>query len=153
VGKGFFYFYYRDQSGTEENMRGNKKLLLPLLAVGIMAVLAAVMFMIYLHFKPETTQGSKNIEVEVVIPDQDTKVFTLHTDAEYLSQALQEENLIKGTNESYGLFITEVNGRAADDSKQEWWCITKSGEDVLTGADQTPITDGDHYEITLKAGY
>jgi hypothetical protein len=111
------------------------------------------MLLTYLHFKPKAVQGSKEITVEVVIPDEETKEFTMNTDAEYLSQALEERNLIKGDSSEFGLFITEVNGHAADSTKQEWWCITKNGEDVLTGADQTPIADGEQYELTLKTGY
>ncbi len=134
-------------------MKRNKSLLAPLFAFCIIALLVAVMLLAYYHFKPKAIQGSKEIMVEIIIPDTDTKEFTLHTDVEYLSQALEEENLIKGDTGEYGLYITEVNGRIADNSKQEWWCFTKSGEDVYTGADQTPIADGDHYEITLKTGY
>lgn len=61
--------------------------------------------------------------------------------------------MINGKDSDYGFFITEVNTRTADDTKQEWWCITKDGADVNTGVDQTPIADGDHYELTLKTGY
>ena len=131
----------------------NNKYFKPIIAVAVLALLVLIMALVYNQFKPETSKGSKEVVVEVVIPEEETKEFTLHTDAEYLGQALENEQLIKGTAGEYGLFITEVNGRVADDSKQEWWCITKSGEDVFTGADATPIADGDHYEITLTVGY
>ncbi|HWT75401.1 MAG TPA: DUF4430 domain-containing protein [Mobilitalea sp.] len=134
-------------------MKNNKNLLKAMMALGALLLVAVIMLVAYNHFKPQTEQGSKEIVVEVVVPDQESKDFTINTDAEYLSQALEQENLIIGQNSDYGLFITEVNGRAADDTKQEWWCITKSGETVNTGADQTPIADGDHFEITLKTGY
>ena len=49
--------------------------------------------------------------------------------------------------------MTAVNGIAADDSKQEWWCFTKGGEEMMTGVDTTPIADGDAFEITLTEGY
>ena len=42
-----------------------------------------------------------------------------------------------------------MNGIAADESNQEWWCITKTGEQVNTSADQTPLGDGEAYELTL----
>jgi Na+-translocating ferredoxin:NAD+ oxidoreductase RnfG subunit len=129
------------------------KYLKPLLAVGALALLVIIMALVYNQLKPETSKGSKEVVVEVITPEEETKQFTLNTDAEYLSQALEEEQLIKGTAGDYGLFITEVNGRVVDDSKQEWWCITKDGEDVFTGVDATPIADGDHYEITLIVGY
>ena len=43
-----------------------------------------------------------------------------------------------------------MDGVTADAEKQEWWCITKNGEQLNTGADQTPIADGEHYELTLS---
>ena len=36
------------------------------------------------------------------------------------------------------LFITAVDGEKADDTKQQWWCITKGGETVNTSAEQDP---------------
>ena len=53
----------------------------------------------------------------------------------------------------YGLYVKTVNGVTADEAKEEWWCFTKDGEDVMTGVDSTPVADGDHFEITLKTGY
>lgn len=134
-------------------MKQNKNVLKSLIAFGIMAVIVLVMLIAYNQFKPQGEKGSKKIVVEVVIPEEESKEFTLNTDAEFLRQALEEKNLIKGSESEYGLFITEVNGRTVDDTKQEWWCVTKDGEDVFTGVDATPIADGDHYEITLTIGY
>lgn len=134
-------------------MNKNKNLLKALLAIGAIALIAVIMLFVYNQFKPETKKGSKEIVVEVVIPDEDSQEVTINTDAEFLRQALEEKSLVKGSESEYGLFITEVNGRVADDTKQEWWCITKNGEDVFTGVDETPIADGEHYEITLTVGY
>ena len=81
------------------------------------------------------------------------KTFTYQTDAEYLGEVLTENKLVEGSQGEYGLFITTVDGETADDSKQQWWCITKGGEMVNTSADQTPIADQDQFELTLKEGY
>ncbi len=127
-----------------------KKILIGLV---VLIVVAAVMLVAYTRLKPKTTEGSKKIVVEVVIPEKENKEYTIKTDAEYLGQALNEIDIVKGTQGDYGLLITEVAGRVIDESKQEWWCITKGGEDVFTGADMTPIADGEHYELTLTVGY
>jgi hypothetical protein len=134
-------------------MKQSKNLLKGLLGIALMAVIIVILWVVYDHYKPATTEGSKEVTVEVVIPDEDPKEFTLHTDAEYLREALEEVNLIKGSESEYGLFITEVNGRVADDSNQEWWCLTKNGQTVNTGVDATPIADGEKYELTLTVGY
>ena len=73
--------------------------------------------------------------------------------AEYLDQALTENEIASGSDSEYGLFITTVDGETADDSQQQWWCITKSGEMLMTGASETPVADGETYELTLTTGY
>jgi len=130
-----------------------KNYLKSIAAVVILAALVVVLGFVYNNFKPKTAEGSKTVTVEVIIPEEETKEITLHTDAEYLRQALDEEKLIEGSESEYGFFITSVNGRVADSAKEEWWCITKDGKDVFTGVDQTPIQDGDNFELTLKVGF
>ena len=74
-------------------------------------------------------------------------------DEEYLGPALQSEGLIDGTQSEFGLYITTVDGYTADESAQEWWCLTKGGQSVNTGVDSTPIADGDAFELTLTTGW
>lgn len=134
-------------------MKQRKDLVRGLLGVVVLAILVVVLWFVYDHYKPTTTKGSKEIVVEVIIPEEDPQEFTLHTDAQYLRQALEEADLVKGSDSEYGLFITEVNGRVANDTNQEWWCLTKDKGTVNSGVDTTPVTDGDHYELTLTVGY
>ena len=89
----------------------------------------------------------------VVHGDGSEADFQYRTDAEYLGEVLTENGLAEGTESAYGLFITTVDGETADDSLQQWWCITREGEMLSTGADQTPIADGEQYELTLTEGY
>ncbi|WP_458408370.1 DUF4430 domain-containing protein [Anaerotignum sp.] len=103
--------------------------------------------------KPEAVAGAKEIDIIVIHADQTENTFIYQTDAEYLGDVLLENELAEGEMGSYGLFITAVDGETADDSKQQWWCITKSGESVTTGADALPIADGDQFELTLMEGY
>ncbi len=131
----------------------SKQILRPILMLGIFVLIITGMLFTYQSFKPDTTKGSKKITVEVVIPNEKTKEFTLYTDEEYLRQPLEKEKLIVGSESQYGLFIQEVNGHKADEAKQEWWCVTKDGKTLNTGVDTTPITNGDHFELTLTIGY
>jgi hypothetical protein len=134
-------------------MNQKKNILKPLIACSALAVVIIALLLIYNQFKPEAVKGAKEVTIEVVIPEEETKEFTLHTDALYLRQALEESNLIKGIDSEYGLYITEVNGYTADETNQEWWCITKEGAQVNNGVDTIAIADGDKYEITLTIGY
>lgn len=128
-------------------MNGNKK---TLFAVAALAVAAALLLGLWYFNRPQPQPGEKTVVVEVVHADQSEKEFTCHTDAEYLGELLTEEKLVEGEMGPYGLFITTVDGETAQDSLRQWWCITKGGQRVDTGADATPIADGDHFELTMS---
>lgn len=118
----------------------------------ILVVVIAAGIGLYAKFKPQTEEGAKTITFSV-IANGETKDFTIKTDAEYLSGALNEQKLIEGSDSEYGLFVTTVNGIEADSAKEEWWCFTKGGEMLMTGVDTTPIADGEKFEATLTVGY
>lgn len=119
-------------------------------ALVVVCVLAAILSA---KFKPETIQGEKEVTVVVVHGDGSEKEFTYQTDAEYLAQILLENELVEGEEGEYGLYILSADGEIADESKQQWWCITKGGEQVNTSASEAPVADGDQYELTMKEGW
>lgn len=100
-----------------------------------------------------TATADKTITVQVIHGDESAKDFTIATDAETLREAMDQEGLIEGTESEYGLYVTTVDGETADESKQEWWCLTKDGEEWMNGVDSTEIADGDRYEFTLTTGW
>ena len=128
----------------------NKKTLI--IALAALIVVVAAFSGIWAATRPETQTGDKTITVQIVKKDSERTV-TINTDAEMLRGALDQENLVQGEEGEFGLFIKTVDGYTADDAAQEWWCITKGGEDVYTGVESTPIADGDQYEITLMTGW
>ena len=119
----------------------------------VFAVLIAAMVLCTACTQAKTQAGTKTITVQIIVDGTDTVSKTIQTDAEYLRGALEEEDLIAGEESQYGLFVKTVNGITVDDSKQQWWCFTKGGAEIFTGVDDTPIADGDKFEITLKTGY
>ena len=129
-------------------MRGNRK---TIFAVAALAVAAALMLGIWYFTRPQTQAGAKTGAVEVVHSNGSSKEFTYHTGAAYLGEMLADEELVQGEQGPYGLFITTVDGETAQDSLNQWWCVTKSGERVDTGVDATPIADGDHFELTMSS--
>lgn len=131
--------------------KSNKKIIAVVCVV--LAVLVAAMALVYHFYGPSSEQGTKKITVDIVFAQGDTKTVKIKTDAEYLRGALEEEDLIKGSESAYGLFVTSVDGVEADSAKEQWWCFTKNGEVLSTGVDTTPIRDGDKFEITLTTGY
>ncbi len=98
----------------------------------------------------ELGTGAKTVKVTVSW-DRKLVVFTLHTDAKTLGDALMEHKLIEGDEGEYGLYIKRVNGILADyDVDQTYWGFYKDGEMMLTGVDGTEIADGDAYELTRQ---
>lgn len=120
--------------------------------IGLFLVTVLLLF-VFFNRNNKASVGSKEIVLKVIIPDEEEQEFTISTDAITLRQALEEEKLIRGKESTYGFYIVEVNGRMADDSKSEWWSITKNGEYVEYGVDMINIEDKDQYELTLKEGY
>lgn len=134
----------------EKSVRNPKRAVVAVLAMCIcLAVFAAA----YIAIKPQGIQGNKNITVEIIAAGDSVRTVEITTGAEFLRQALEEQNLISGDESEFGLFVKTVDGVIADESNQEWWCFTKNGESIMTGVDDTPIEDGGHYEITLTVGY
>ena len=118
----------------------------------LLGLIATAVYVVYDRTRPEPQVGSKTITVQMVYDEVDTTI-TINTDAEYLRGAVEEKQLIAGDESEYGLFVKTVNGRTADDSKQEWWCFTRGGATLMSGVDTTTIADGEKYEITLTVGY
>ena len=59
---------------------------------------------------------------------------------------LQAEGLVERKDEG---FITVVDGEAADwSSDRAFWALSKDGVALTTGAHDTKIADGEHYELT-----
>lgn len=123
----------------------NKKLILGLGAVLI--VLIAVFTAVFCLNRPETVKGSKKIGVTVVFADKTEKEYEIHTDAEYLADALLEEGVIeeKATDGMYTVIAGERADYTLDNS---WWCVTKGGKMTSVGMNEQPIADGDSFEIT-----
>lgn len=100
----------------------------------------------------ELGEGSKTLTVSVEA-DEQTIVFTIHSDAETVGAALQELDLIDGDESEYGLYVKVVNGITADyDTDQTYWSFNKDGEYMMTGVDSTELVDGDSYELVKTKG-
>ena len=97
-------------------------------------------------------EGEKTVQVEVKL-ENNSVTFTIKTDAEKLGDILLEHNIVEGEMAQYGLYIKSANGIGADyDKDGAYWSLSKNGEYLLTGADQTVIADGEHYELTYTKG-
>lgn len=130
-------------------MKQKKTLTLAGIFIAIVVIFASIFFIT----RPTTEDGMKEYTLEVVQADGSSVTHELKTEDEYLGDALLDEGIIEGTEGEYGLFITTVDGIKANDSNKEWWSFTINGEPSSYGVDQTPVIDGEHYELTLTVGW
>ena len=71
----------------------------------------------------------------------------------YYSRPAKKWGDLKRKDLCYGIYIKKVNGIRADYNLDgAYWNLTKNGEYLMTGADMTPIADGEHYEFTYTKG-
>lgn len=135
---------------TETQENKSKKWMPVVVVIALVVIFGAAWFCL----KPAAQKGSKHITVTVVHLDKSEKTYDYYTNQEFLRPVLCEDNgLISGSEEAYGLWIKTVDGETADDSKQEWWGYTVNGETAMYGVEQQTVTDGDKIVFTLNVGY
>ena len=98
-------------------------------------------------------EGSVTLTVKVVDANAVESTFTVKTDADNLADALLDAKLVDGEDGAYGLYIKYVNGIRADyDLDKAYWSLQKNGEMMMSGASDTPVADGEQYELVYTAG-
>ena len=133
-------------SETATKKTSTKAIIAGIIAVALIAAFAVI----YYFASPKATQGAKTLTIEVVDDKQESTTYEVHTNAEYLRQAMEEADglTFEGTESEYGLMIDTVNGVTADYSKDgAWWGIYTNGALCNFGVDQQPIADGEAYSI------
>lgn len=134
----------------KEAKKTNKKLIIGIAAlVALIAVFAIVFFL----FRPKTEQGAKFITIEVVDNNAASVVYDVHTDAEYLRQAMEEADGLdfSGSESEYGMMVETVNGVTADwNVDQSYWGFYVNGDYCNYGIDSQPVADGDAFRIVYS---
>lgn len=120
--------------------RTNKKTVIALFMIILVSLVALA------GCGAETHTGNKDITVTIVYKDETSKDFEISTDAEFLADALVEQELIEYDESGY---YTTIDGVTADfNADKSWWCLTKNGTMTTDGLNTQPIADGDVFEIT-----
>lgn len=127
----------------------NKKLIIALIALVVMAALAVG---IYFIAKPETEEGSKTVTIIVVHGDKTEKKLTVKTDAVYLEQVLLDEGILKAEDNENGLYNT-IDGETVNwDENQSWWELFEGETSSIRGVAEIPVTDGGVYKLVYTIG-
>lgn len=102
---------------------------------------------------PEAPAEGISYTVTVTHADGSTKEFSYTTTEKYVGTLLQQEGLIEGPIEAYGIYIQVVDGeRAVYEENGAYWAFYENGEYAMAGIDQTVATEGAHYELIYTIG-
>ncbi len=119
------------------------------LIILMMTGLTACMFM----EKPQVREEAVTITVQVVHGDGDVRTFPIKTLSTTLRGALEQENLVKGEEGVYGLYIHEVDGeRAVYEETGSYWAVYIGEEQAMTGVDGITLTEGEVYKLICTKG-
>ena len=126
--------------------------------IGIAAFIACIICfaLVYIRFSAKSdTNGQKAYTLEVSDGNKNIR-YSGKTDSEYLSGLMEELKNTDGFEyeseiADFGMYITEVNGIKADESKKTYWAIYVNGEYGQHGADSQPVNDGDAYVFKLES--
>ena len=127
-----------------------KKNLGRILAAAAFALLIAALSFVYVTFGEKAVSGSKSVTLEVISSSAEKTIYTLKTDAEYLSEAMDAAEGLTYTAEEgpYGLSVSSVNGETADfNADGAYWGFFVNGEYCNYGISQQPAEDGDIFQI------
>ena len=127
-----------------------KKTLKIILGVTGVAVLIAALVAVWMIFGAKPQAGAKEITIEVINSADESTIYELNTDAEFLRQAMDEAEGLTydGTESEYGIMISTINGEVADYNVDgAYWSFYVNGEYCMYGIDTQPVMDGDAFVI------
>lgn len=134
----------------KEKRANGKKILI---GVVVLAILVTAFALVYTNFKPDTAEGAKIVMIEVVDDEGASTEYEVHTDAEYLLQAMEEaEGLtFDGEEGEYGFSVYTVNDVTADfNTDGAYWSFYVNGEYCNYGVSEQPVNDGDEFTIQYE---
>ncbi len=101
----------------------------------------------------EPLKTAVNITVTVLHGDGETRTFPIKTNRPTLRGALEQENLVKGEDGPYGLYLHEVDGeRAVFEEDGAYWAVYIGEEMAMSGVDNIELTEGGAYKLVWTKG-
>lgn len=133
----------------------NKRILTKILVMALVALMVVFSFAACGKADTNSNANSGSVEtktisitVTVIAKDKTEKVFNIETNKKTLGDALFEEGLVTEAEHKSG-FYSYIDGVRADYTlDKSWWSFSKAGKDVMVGANDLKIADGDKFEIT-----
>ncbi|MBR5485753.1 MAG: DUF4430 domain-containing protein [Oscillospiraceae bacterium] len=104
-------------------------------------------------FENASIIGTGDITFTLTIVDENKAetVLTINTDKKTVGEALQDNKLVAGKKDNFGLYIKTVNGITADyDKDGVYWAFYVNGEYSPTGVDFTEIVPEAEYSLRVE---
>ena len=136
-----------------ETKKANKKVIV---AVVVLVALVAALLVVFNLFKEKPVEGSKAITLEVVNQESETKEYEVHTDAEYLLDAMKDAKdlTFDGEPGDYGYSLFTINGETHDwNVDGSYWAIYVNGDYGNYSVDTQPGADGDVFRFEYTPPY
>ena len=127
------------------------------------AIILSVLLVVGLVFigyntflKPEGTEGSKNVSIDVEIENEEVDIdesFEYDTDQEFLLGLIEENQEELGAvfqESDLGKMLVGMMDYEADEGDQEYFHILVDGEDATTGVSEIPLEDDGKYKFELR---
>lgn len=133
-----------------EKKTNTKKIVAGILAL---ALLITVCAFAYVKFKPQAIEGAKAVTIEVVYDEGTSVEYEVHTDAEYLLQAMEDADglTFDGEEGEYGFTIYTVNDVTADfNTDGAYWSFYVNDEYCNYGVSEQIVNDGDEFVIRYE---
>lgn len=140
---------FKNKQKRKENKKMKKSVKIILGVTGV-AVLIAALVAVWMIFGAKPQAGAKEITIEVINSADESTIYELNTDAEFLRQAMDEAEGLTydGTESEYGIMISTINGEVADYNVDgAYWSFYVNGEYCNYGIDTQPVMDGDAFVI------
>lgn len=118
-----------------------------------LAVLIAACVFAYVKFKPQAVEGAKTVVIEVVDDEGTSVEYEVHTDAEYLLEAMEDAEGLEfdGEDGDYGFTVYTVNDVTADfNTDGAYWSFYLNNEYCNYGVSEQPVNDGDEFMIKYE---
>ncbi|MDO5331567.1 MAG: DUF4430 domain-containing protein [Bacillota bacterium] len=116
--------------------------------VMLIVIIALVISYVVINKKLDADPNTKNITLIVVHSDGSEFKHSIRTNALNLEDAIYDDEIVKGEDGAYGLYITEVDGEFAKyEVNNAYWAMYRDDVALETGAKDTIISDGETYRL------
>ncbi len=94
---------------------------------------------------------TRSFTFTVIHKNGDQKQFEITTQKATVGEALEDEGLIEGEEDQYGLYVNTVDGETLDYTADGYWWGFYIGEEMApTGVDKTAVEDGVNYSFRAE---